>query len=307
MPLDPQLAAMLEFIADAGYPPMYESTPELARKGFRAMAVDMVRPEDVVPVRAVEELTVGDRPARLYRPGADGPTPTLVFFHGGGFVVGDLDTHDQLCRRTCRGAGVTVLSVDYRLAPEHPFPAGLQDARAAVQWASERLSSLGGSPVLAVGGDSAGGNLSAVVAQELPELVSAQLLIYPATDVAGDYPSRVENAEGYFLDLPTMEWFFRHYAGVLDGLALDDPRISPLHGPVGGVAPALVATAEFDPLRDEGEAYADALAAAGVLVEKVRYDGMIHGFVDMGPFSPAAAVATDDLAERFRRLLARIG
>ncbi len=303
MPLDPQLADVLAFLEQSGYPPMSEGSPEDARRGFRALAADMVKPEDVVPVGSVEEPTVEGRPARLYRPSAAGPVPTLVFLHGGGFVIGDLDTHDQTCRRLCRGADVVVLSVDYRLAPEHPFPAGLDDARAAVRWAADRLESLGGAPVLAVGGDSAGGNLSTVVAQEQPELVQAQLLIYPATDVAGEHPSRVENASGYFLDLPTMEWFFGHYVSTVEGLEPGDPRLAPLHGSVAGVAPALVVTAEFDPLRDEGEAYAARLAEAGVAVDVVRYDGMIHGFLDMGPFSPAAASAVDDIMARTRKLL----
>ena len=299
MPVDPQLQAMLEFIAAAGYPPMHEGTPETARKAFRAMSVDLVKAEDVVPVGSVEELAVADRPARLYTPATSGETPTLVYFHGGGFVIGDLDTHDQTCRRICRDAEAVVLSVDYRLAPEHPFPAGIDDALAAVRWAVANLAV----DRVAVGGDSAGANLAAICAQELPELVSAQLLIYPPTDPFGEYPSRTENAAGYFLEQPTMEWFFGHYVTGNDHLAEDDPRLSPLRGDVSGVAPALVVTAEYDPLRDEGEAYAARLAEAGVAVDVVRYDAMIHGFVDMGPFSPAAAAAVDDLVSRAAKLL----
>jgi acetyl esterase len=297
MPLDPQLAAMLEFLASAGHPPMHEGTPEAARQAFRVLSVDMVKPEDVVPVGSVEELTVAGRPARRYRPEGE-QRPVLVYFHGGGFVIGDLDTHDQACRRLCRGADVEVLSVDYRLAPEHPFPAGLEDALAAVRWAAEQH----GGPV-AVGGDSAGANLATVCAQELPELVSAQLLVYPTTDPFGDHPSRTENATGYFLDQPTMEWFFTHYVGAVADLREDDARVSPLRGRLAGLAPALVVTAEFDPLRDEGEAYAAKLTEAGVTVDVVRYDGMIHGFLDMGPFSPGAASAVDDLVGRARKLL----
>ena len=299
MPVDPQLQAMLEFIASAGYPPMHEGTPETARRGFRAMSVDLVKAEDVVPVGSVEELTVAGRPARLYTPVAAGEAPTLVYFHGGGFVIGDLDTHDQTCRRICRDAEAVVLSVDYRLEHEHPFPAGIEDALASVRWAVENLAV----ERVAVGGDSAGANLAAVCAQELPELVSAQLLIYPTTDPLGDYPSRTENAAGYFLEQPTMEWFFGHYVTGNDDLAVDDPRLSPLRGDVSGVAPALVVTAEYDPLRDEGEAYAAKPAEAGVAVDVVRYDAMIHGFVDMGPFSPAAADAVDDLVSRAAKLL----
>ena len=301
MPLDPDLAAALEFIASAGYPPMWEGSPDTARKAFRAMAVDMVKPEDVVPVGSVEDATVEGRPARVYRPSGEA-RGTLLYLHGGGFVIGDLDTHDQTCRRLCRGAEVVVVSLDYRLAPEHPFPAGLEDARAALGWVASSLDSLGGAP-LAVGGDSAGGNLAAVLAQEHVGLVDAQLLIYPATDATGGYPSLEENGKGYMLDTELRQWFGAHYAGPRPVAAPDDPRVSPLHGSVEGVAPALVVTAEFDPLRDEGEAYAEKLAAAGVPVNRVRYDGMIHGFVDMGAFSPAAAVAVDDLVGRFGTLL----
>ena len=298
MPLDPQLAAMLEFIASAGYPPMHEGTPDTARKGFRAMTVDMVRPETMVPVGSVEELTVAGRPARRYQPEGGGPGPVLVYFHGGGFVIGDLDTHDQVCRRLCRDADVEVLSVDYRLAPEHAYPAGIEDALAAVRWAAEQV---GGR--VAVGGDSAGANLATVCARELPELVSAQLLIYPTTDPFGSYPSRTENAEGYLLDRAAMEWFFRHYISGVADLREDDARLSPLRADLTGLAPALVVTAEFDPLRDEGEAYAAKLAEAGVKVDAARYDGMVHGFVDMGPVSPAAAIAVDDIVARARMLL----
>ena len=217
-----------------------------------------------MPVGSVEDLTVAGRPARLYRPEGDGPWPTLVFLHGGGFVIGDLDTHDQTCRRICSGADTVVLAIDYRLAPEAAYPAAVEDALAAVQWAADHQAELGGGDLLAVGGDSAGGNLSAVAAQELPDLVGAQVLIYPATHVAGDYPSRTDNGKGYFLEYATMVWFFDLYSAGDATLDPDDPRVSPFFGKLEGVAPALVVTAEFDPLRDEGEAYADRLAEAGV-------------------------------------------
>ena len=177
MPLDPQLATLLDLV-NAAEKKMHEGTPAEARAAFRTLTVDFVKPEDVVPVGSVEDLTVAGRPARLYRPEGAGETPTLVFFHGGGYVIGDLDTHDPTCRRICRGAEVTVLAIDYRLAPEHPFPAAVEDAIAATRWAAEHLPGTR----LAVGGDSAGGNLSAVVAQALPDLVQAQVLLYPAVD-----------------------------------------------------------------------------------------------------------------------------
>src|SRR5688500_4701443 len=279
MALDTHISGLLELIAASGYPPMHEGTPEDGREGLRAMSCDLVRPEDVIQVGEVREITVpgadGDRPARVYRPEGEGPWPTTVFLHGGGFVIGDLDTHDQVCRRLCRDAETVVLSVDYRLAPEHPFPAGVEDAVAATRWAHDHLAELGGDDRLAIGGDSAGGNLSAVVAQTMPDAITAQLLVYPAVDVAGEYQSRVDNAEGYFLELAMMEWFFTHYVTDVEGVDPHDPRLSPLHAPsLAGQPPAVVVTAEFDPLRDEGEAYADRLEADGVTVERARYDGM---------------------------------
>ena len=223
----------------------------------------------------------------------------MALFHGGGFVIGDLDTHDNMARAICRDASAVVVSVDYRLAPEHPFPAGVEDAVAVTRALQGRLDELGGDGRLAVAGDSAGGNLSAVVAQQVPGL-AAQFLIYPATDGGGDYPSRTENAEGYFLDVPTMLWFMDHYAPSDD----DDVRFSPLRAEsLEGLPPAVVVTAEFDPLRDEGEAYAAALEKAGVAVVCRRYDGMIHGFMDMGSFSPAAQAAVDDAISLFAELL----
>ncbi|MAS55025.1 MAG: alpha/beta hydrolase [Pimelobacter sp.] len=315
MPLDPGTAALLQLIDAAPYPPMHEGTPETARKAFRAMTIDLVTDETRVPVGSVEELEVAGRPARLYRPEGDGPFPTLVYVHGGGFVIGDLDTHDQTCRSLCSGAETVVLSLDYRLAPEAAFPAAVEDTLAAVTWAADHLADLGGNDVLAVGGDSAGGNLSAVAAQALRDRVSAQVLIYPATHMTGDYPSRTENAEGYFLDMATMLWFSSHYLGT-DGtdpegsaseLDLDDIRHSPLLGDLAGLPPAIVVTAEYDPLRDEGEAFADGLEKAGVAVDRTRYDGLVHGFIDMGLMSPAAADALADVVARTKRLLHSLG
>ena len=310
MPVDPHISGLLELISASGYPPLHEGTPEEGRKGLRAMSCDLVKPEDVIEVGEVGELKVpgaaGDLDARLYRPAGEGPWPTTVFLHGGGFVIGDLDTHDQVCRRLCRDAGTVVVAPDYRLAPEHPFPAGLDDALAATRWAYGHLDELGGDHRLAVGGDSAGGNLSAVVAQAMPEAITAQLLVYPAVDVAGEYQSRVDNAEGYFLELAMMAWFFTHYTTDVEGVDPQDPRLSPLRAEsLSGLPPAVVVTAEFDPLRDEGEAYADRLQADGVTVERARYDGMIHGFVDMAAMSPGAEAAVADTVARFSRLLHR--
>jgi len=301
MPLDPQTAALLRLIDDAGYPPMAEGTPETARTALRAMTVDWVTPETQIPVGSVESTEAGGVPVRVYRPASSGPVPTLVYLHGGGFVIGDLDTHDQTCRRFCRDAEVVVVSVDYRLAPEAPFPAAVDDVLAAVDWVAGHEAELGGAGRVVVAGDSAGGNLAAVAAQARRDAVDAQVLLYPTTHMAGDYPSRTENAEGYFLDLVTMHWFAGHYLGT--GTDLDDARHSPLLGDLDGVAPALVVTTEYDPLRDEGEAYADRLAEAGVRVDRVRYDGLVHGFADMVTTSAAAEAALDDVVARTRALV----
>lgn len=304
MPLDPQIASLLEFISAT--PPMSSQTAEVARAGFRALTVDLRRPETVVPVGSVEDIKVpgadGELAARVYRP-LGGAEATIALFHGGGFVIGDLDTHDNLARALCRGTQSAVVSVDYRLAPEAPFPAGVHDAIAVTGWLLEHIADFGGGR-LAVAGDSAGGNLSAVVAQAVPGLVG-QFLIYPTTDMAGDYPSRTENAEGYFLDMATMEWFLQQY--LTETVDLTDPELSPLHGSLAGLPPAVVVTAEFDPLRDEGIAYADALAAAGVPVVQKTYPGMIHGFMDMGGWSPAAQDALDESIAMFAELLAGAG
>ena len=283
---------------------MWEQTPDEARTAFRKLAVGMRRPEDVIEVSSVTDAVVpgavGELAARVYRPAGEGPFPTVVFFHGGGFVVGDLDTHDNMARAICRSAEAVVVSVDYRLAPEHPFPAAVEDAVASTLAIRARLTDFGGDDRLAVAGDSAGGNLSAVVTQHVPGL-AAQFLIYPATDPGGDYASRHDNAEGYFLDLPTMVWFTDHYAAD----PLDDPRFSPLRqDSLSGLPPAVVVTAELDPLCDEGLAYAAALEAAGVPVVRRCYDGMIHGFMDMAPYSEAAGKATDDAVSLFADVLA---
>ena len=301
MPVDPDLAGLLALV-EAGTP-MTEQTPTEARTSFRTLTVDFRKPEDLVAVGAVEDGVVpgaaGNLAARVYRPEGDGPFATVAFFHGGGFVIGDLDTHDQLARIICSRTSSVVVSVDYGLAPEHPFPDGVDDCVAATRWIQAHLAQYGADERLAVAGDSAGGNLSAVVTQQVPGL-TAQLLIYPATDGDnGDYPSREENGNGYFLDLPTMQWFMAHYAPKDS----DDPRFAPLQGSLEGLPPAVVVTAELDPLRDEGEAYAAALEKTGVPVVTRRFDGMIHGFMDMGSFSPAAKAATEEAVDLFAELL----
>ena len=229
--------------------------------------------------------------------------PGLVFFHGGGFVIGDLDTHDDLCRCLANGSGCRVVAVDYRLAPEHPFPAAVEDCWAAMKWIAEHASDFGIAGPIAVGGDSAGGNLAAVVAQlaksEGPR-IAFQLLIYPVTQLGGpEMPSMQENAKGYFLERESMQWFTRMYCP--DAAQRSDPRLSPLIAKdLSGLPPAYVATAGFDPLRDEGKAYADKLDAAGVPVTHVNYPGMIHGFFSLRGLIPKAreAVAASAAAVR---------
>jgi len=310
VPVDTQLQVLLDLLASAGTPPMSEGTPAQARQGFRALTVDLRDPAAVPDVAEVVDTTVpgaeGDLAARVYRPATPGPLPTVVLLHGGGFVIGDLDTHDLTARTLANGCDAVVVSVAYRLAPEHPWPAGLEDAVAATRWAAARLADLGGDDRLAVAGDSAGGNLAAIVAQVFRDEglpLAGQLLIYPVTDMGGDHPSHTENAEGYFLDLATMEWFHQQYIGHLPDVDLDDPRLSPLHGDPHGLAPAVVVAAEFDPLRDDGLAYAAALAGAGVPVEVRTYPGLIHGFVDMGRHSAAAQEALDETFGLFRKIL----
>ncbi|MDY6869926.1 MAG: alpha/beta hydrolase [Actinomycetota bacterium] len=250
-------------------------------------------------------------PARLYRPTtSDAGSALLVFYHGGGFVIGDLDTHDDLCRLICRDGGITVLSVDYRLAPEHKAPAAADDAYAAFRWATEHAAELGVDPDrIAVGGDSAGGNLAAVVSQRArtagAPLPALQLLIYPAVDVRSETRSKTLFSDGYFLTARDMDWFMDLY---LEGATVDptDPDVSPLLADdLSGLPPALVLTGGFDPLRDEGIAYAEALRAAGVPVDLREERSLIHGFVNFFPLGGDSATATAAMISALRAHLSR--
>jgi acetyl esterase/lipase len=312
--LDPDLRTMLEMLAANGMETLTGATVEAARDEFRMLTVGTRQPMHVVPVASAEELEVpgGDGPvaARVYRPeqAAAGPVPTIVFFHGGGFVIGDLDTHDNQARIMCRDVGAVVVSVDYRLCPEHPWSAAAEDCEAATRWAFENIERLGGdADAVAVAGDSAGGHCAAVVAQALRDTggprLAAQLLIYPPTDICRDdeWPSVEENAEGYFLTRDDMEWFRGHFA---EGADPDSPRCSPLRGDLRGLPPAVVVTAEFDPIRDQGNAYARALAEAGVPVEHRCFDGLIHGFYGLFLASPACEQAVGETNAALRSLLA---
>jgi acetyl esterase len=286
-----------------------EVSPEELRAQTRTLLAAASGPPE--EVGRVEERRLpgpaGELTARVYWPASPGPWPALAFFHGGGFVIGDLDTHDGTCRHLCNGADTVVVSVDYRLAPEHRFPAAAEDAYSATAWLGAHAGELGADPArLAVGGDSAGGNLAAVAALMARDrggpALAFQLLVYPVCDFGFDTPSYRENAEGYFLTRQAMQWFWAQY------LASPDDARSPYACPLraedlAGLPPALVVTAEHDPLRDEGEAYARRLADAGVPVTLRRYDGMIHGFFSMWPFLEEARRANAETFESLRAAL----
>jgi acetyl esterase len=294
--------------------PLTAGTPAEARARFRHEVLSIAGPP--TKVGAVREIAVdgadGTLAARHYVPtehptGRDGrPPPLLVFLHGGGFMVGDLDTHDEACRLLCLHGRQQVLSVAYRLAPEHPFPAAADDARAAFRWAQAHATELGADPArVAVGGDSAGANLSAVVAQDTAHdrPPAAQLLIYPPTDRTRRYPSHERFDEGLFLSMADRE-AFTHACFVIAGAPPEDPRTSPLLGAErGGLPLALVAIAGFDVLRDEGEAYAAALIAAGTPCAVFRAETLPHGFIQLTGVSRAARLATVRMAKRWAALL----
>ena len=292
-------------------------TPKRARDELLALAEsrkDVPMPELAVATDIKVDGGAGPIAARMFATGRK-PAPTIVYFHGGGWVAGDLVTHERQARTLALEAEAVVVSVDYRRPPETPFPGAYEDCLAATRWAAKNIGTLGGDAArVAVAGDSAGGNLAAAVAQgcrkDGPRL-AAQLLIYPATDLAGcygaaaenaKYPSRQENTDGYFLTGASMRFFAGHYLPrVRDS---EDPRASPLRtSKLACLPPAVITTAEFDPLRDEGEAYADALKKAGVEVVYFREPGMIHGYFVMGAASPAADAARKRATAAFKAML----
>lgn len=278
------------------------------REAFRR---DMLSLRVGYPVREVRDLTIpgpaGPIPARYYRSGHRGPPVVLVYFHGGGFIMGDLDTHDDACRLLARDSGMAILSVEYRLAPEHPFPTGLEDAEAAASWAEANLPALGGR-ALAIGGDSAGANLAAVVAQRFAAQqrpLVAQLLIYPGTDLTVKRPSHSRFGQGFFLNAADRE---RFYGAYLSGNSLlgADHRVSPLLNPSPGrLAPALIVTAGFDMLCDEGTAYASYLTAHGIAVEQMQFGSLGHGFINLVGVHNESQVAVTSIAHSWRTLCHR--
>jgi acetyl esterase len=316
MALHPQVVTLLEKMAAADVKPIVELTPAEARAQFDALAA--ARDSERTPVGAIEEIEVpgpaGDMAVRLYRPEGDsgGALPLLVFFHGGGHVIGSLDSHDEVARVLCAGAGCLVASVDYRLAPEHKFPAAVDDAFAATQWLAANAVSIGADPnAVAVGGDSAGANIAAVVAlmardADGPALV-AQHLVYPVADYACQSPSYKTYAVGHGpVTEAGMFWFQDHYLRGPDDIA--DWRASPLKAPdLSGLPPVLMITAECDVLHDEGVAFAEALAAAGTPVEHIDWPGMIHGFFSFAPLLDEGKAAQRLACERLSGVFAGEG
>jgi len=305
MPVDPAVKALLDQMNDPNAPPLSSLTPEQARAGFAALAALQGPPEAVA---AVEDRKVpgpgGEIPVRIYRPSTAGGLPAVVYFHGGGWVLMDVETHDPLCRALANAAGCVVVSVDYRLAPEAKYPAAADDCYAATKWVADNAASLGVDPArIAVAGDSAGGNLTAVVAQMArdkggPALVY-QVMHCPVTNLDYSTPSYSDNADGYMLTRDSMIWFWDHY--LANPSQASEPYASPLQGDVNNLPPALVQTAEFDPLRDEGAAYAAKLKAGGVPVTYHQYDGLIHDpFLFFGVI-PGGRQSLDEAAEHLRR------
>jgi acetyl esterase len=307
MPIDPTARVIIDAM-EKSFPPLDPtiSGTEMRRRVEAAAAKVMPAAHDPEPVGEVINQTVpgpaGDIPVRIYRPVVPGgqPVPLATFFHGGGFVLCDLDSHDGICRAICNAGPAVIVAVDYRRAPESRYPAAVDDCYAVTQWVSEHAESLGGNPAqLAVIGDSAGGNLAAAVAlmardRGTPRLAH-QVLIYPMLDWNGDSASHRETGDEYYLRHEEVMYYWGQY--LADPSQGREPYASPSFATdFAGLAPALIATAEFDPLRDEGEAYADSLAAAGVSVIKHRYDGMFHSFFSFMGVLPAATELRDEVA-----------
>ena len=309
--LDPQAKALLDLMVERGVPPTHTLSPQDARRFYlERRSATQPEPRDLAEVRNLTATGPhGAIALRLYRPAAAArPAPTLVYYHGGGWTMGNLDSHDVLCRQLADESGFVVVAVDYRMGPEHRFPAAVDDVLAATRWLQAQADTLGlDATRFAVGGDSAGGNLAAVVAlawRDAGEAVPLkfQLLIYPATDMRLAAPSHSHNGQGYLLTADTIRYFRSHY---LDAEQYVDWRASPLlHADLSGLPPALVITAGFDPLRDEGRQYADALSAAGSPAQYICFERQIHGFITMGRLLGEADTAVALCAAALRRSLA---
>jgi acetyl esterase len=307
MPLDPQARTFLDEFAAAGIPMPWEV--ETAARAREVLAGLQLPPEEPIAVARVEdhvaETAVGSVPYRLFIPEGAGPFPVLMWFHGGGWTVGSLDESETTCRSLCRRVGAIVVCPDYRLAPEYPFPAAHEDCYAITAWVADRAAMLGADGCVAVGGDSAGGNLAAGVAlmardRGRPQL-AFQLLVYPVVGLPTDGRQSYDKfAEGYFLTREGMEWFTNQYFP--NGSREAEPLLAPLHATdLSGLPPALVITAEYDPLRDEGEEYARRLADSGVAAASTRYDGQIHAFFVLTDQFDSAFVAHDQAAAALTR------
>lgn len=298
MTLDAAAADFLRLLVDAGRPPLEQTTPEEARAGSVAMSAFA---GEGAAVASVTEHHLDGVPCRVVIPEGEGPHPVLVWFHGGGWVIGSAETSLAICRDLADAAGCAVVSVDYRLAPETRAPGAVMDCLGVTEWVLEHGREIGlDNTRVAVGGDSAGGNLAAIVAQELGDRLVHQLLVYPATDLTLSQPSIAENGEGYLLTAAGMRWFVDHYLGDT-GIDPADPSVSPLFATqrrIGRSPSATVLTAEYDPLRDEGEAYADALTSAGVATVLRRFDGQIHAFFGLRTVIPTAGDAIAWSGER---------
>ena len=299
--LHPQATAVLQAMASLGGPLIHESTPEEFRAYYASRQVPPME-----AIHEVRDLSAGGVPCRFYRPSAEKELALLVYYHGGGWVIGNVDSHDAICRSLANKAGIAVLSVDYRLAPEYPFPAAAEDSLCALRWAHENAHELDIDPHrIAVGGDSAGGNLAAVVSQQRPVPLKFQLLIYPATDMTQSFHSQKENAAGPVLTEQAMEWFIGHY--MQDKSQLKNELASPHFSPdslLKGAPPALIITAQFDPLRDEGEAYGVRLIENGVQASIMRFNGQFHSFFGMLGLLDDAEAAHLVAAAALRKALA---
>ena len=308
MPLHPQAAVFLDQLARLNSPSMEELPIGLTRRALLLGSEVKLAPADLAKIetKTIPGPDGGELRVRIYWPHGTGPFGACLYFHGGGWVLNDIDTHDDVARRLTEASGCVFVSVDYRLSPEHKYPAAIEDGYAALQWVHEHATELNvDSARVAVCGDSAGGNIAAVLCLMSRDRggppIAFQALIYPITDCDFDRPSYRDNADGYFLTAKQMKWFWNHYVSSPEQML--EPYASPIRAAsLRGLPPALIQTAEFDPLRDEGEAYADALRDAGVPVMRHRYDGLIHAFVKRVDQFDAALEAIREVGDALRRI-----